>query len=145
MLETRHIVLLVEDNEDDEDLTLRAIENCGVPCTVDVIRHGGEVVGRILGPNGSMPELVILDYHLPGLNGVEVLRELRRSPLTKRLPIVVLSGLGSDRELTECLEEGANSCVQKPMDEKRYLDHVGQLVRYWLTVDRRPEFSIPTG
>lgn len=92
-----------------------------------------------------MPELVILDYHLPGLSGVEILRELRKNPLTKRLPIVVLSGLGSGRELTECLFEGANSCVQKPMDISRYLDHVGQIVRYWLTVDKRPEPSTPIG
>jgi len=142
MLDFRHIVLLVEDNQDDEDLTLRAIQDCGVPCQVDVVRHGGEVVGRILGPAGSIPALVILDYHLPGLSGVEVLRELRRDPSTRDLPIVMLSGLSSDEDLRDCLNEGANSCVQKPMDVNRYLDHVGQIVRYWLTVDRRPE---PTG
>jgi CheY-like chemotaxis protein len=138
MAQIKHMLLLVEDSSDDEILTLRAIKNCGVLCTVEVIRRGDLVLGKLLSADHPMPELVLLDFHLPALNGLEVLRQLRKHPATKKLPIVILSGLGSESDLTSCLEEGANSCVHKPDDVSLYLDHVGQIVRYWLTVDRRP-------
>jgi two-component system response regulator len=135
----RRSLLLVEDSTDDEALSLRAISGCGVPCDVRVVRHGGEALDQLLAEEGPIPDLIVLDYHLPGRNGLEILRELRKHEKTRHMPIVMLSALESDGEITACLSEGANSCVQKPVDPRLFIDHVALLTRYWLTVDKRPE------
>ena len=133
---------MVEDNVDDEELSLRAISKCGIPCDVKVARHGGEVLYLLLSPAGAVPDLVVLDFHLPGYNGLEILRQLRKNEKTRHLPIVMLSGLGKDQDIIDCLSEGANSFVEKPMDARVYVDHVVLIVRYWLTVDTRPECGL---
>ena len=144
MGEQQRSLLLVEDSWDDETLSLRAISACGVQCDVSVIRHGGEALGHLLSPDGPIPDLIVLDFHLPGYNGLEILRELRQQERTRHVPIVMLSALESDKEIVACLREGANSCVQKPMDPQIYSDHVAMIVRYWLMVDKRPEHASPT-
>ena len=132
-------LMLIEDNGDDEMLTVRAITKSGIPCNIEVLRHGGEAIARLIAPEGPIPALIILDFHLPGYNGLEILRALRKQPRTRHVPVVILSGLGSDDEVSDCLEGGANSCVQKPMDSTVYIDHVALIVRYWLTVDNSPD------
>ena len=132
-------LFLVEDNFDDETLAMRAISNSGVHCDVEVFRHGGEALAHLIAEGAPKPDLIVLDFHLPGLNGLEILRGLRKEEATRRIPIVILSNLESNEEVEACLEEGATSCVQKPRDFQTYVDHVGLIVRYWLTVDRRPE------
>lgn len=134
-------LFLVEDNLDDESLSLKAITSSGVPCDVHVIRHGGEAVKSLISELGPVPDLIVLDFHLPGFNGLEILRELRKQERTRYVPVVMLSALESDGEVSDCLVEGANSCVKKPMDPGKYVEHVALIVRYWLTVDRRPEKS----
>lgn len=131
-------LMLIEDNEDDEMLTVRAIRKSEVPCSVEVIRHGGEAIARLIAPDGPIPALIVLDFHLPGYNGLEILLALRSQPRTRYVPVVILSGLGSDLEVSDCLQGGANSCVQKPMDTIKYVEHVSLIVRYWLTVDNAP-------
>lgn len=138
----RNALLLVEDSSDDEVLSLRAIKNCGVPCGVTVIRHGDEVVSALLAPEAPVPDLIVLDFHLPGVNGLEILRELRKHDKTRHIPVVMLSALESDQEVAQCLIEGASSCVLKPNDPSVYVDHVGLIARYWLDVDRRREPEI---
>ena len=132
-------LFLVEDNFDDETLSLRAIAESGIPCDVEVFRHGGKALGRLAALGALKPKLIILDFHLPGLNGLEILRALRDNETTRHIPVVILSDLGSSGEMADCLEQGAVSCVQKPGDPKVYKDHVALIVRYWLTVDSRPQ------
>lgn len=132
-------LFLVEDNYDDESLSLRAIAESGIPCDVEVFRHGGEALARLIARGVSKPKLIILDFHLPGLNGLEILRALRKDETTRRIPVVILSDLGSSGDMSHCIEEGAVSCVQKPGDPQVYKDHVALIVRYWLTVDSRKE------
>ena len=139
MVGTRHALLLVEDNLDDEALSLRTINNCGVPCTAQVARHGAEALGALLATDGPDPDLVVLDFHLPGLTGLEILRELRKHEKTKHIPVVILSSLASDGEVMDCLANGANSFVEKPFDPKAYVEQVALIVKYWFTVDKRPE------
>jgi len=98
----------------------------------------------LLSPNGLMPDLVVLDFHLPGSNGIEILRALRKNDRTRHLPIVMLSSLASSTQLADCLAEGANSCVEKPLDPGAYAEHVGLIVRYWLTVHRKPDTGSPS-
>lgn len=135
----RQTLLLVEDNADDEVLSLRAISNCGVPCEVSVIRHGGDAVSILLAQDGPIPDLIVLDFHLPGFNGLEILREIRSHNRTRHIPVVMLSALESSQEISDCLEQGANSCVRKPNDPQTYAEHVAIIVKYWLTIDKRPE------
>ncbi len=135
----RQSLLLVEDSSDDEILSLRAILRSGVPCEVKVVRDGGEALSLLLSPEGPIPDLIVLDFHLPGYNGLEILRELRKNEKTRHLPVVMLSALESDKEIADCLEEGANSCVRKPSDAGTYVEHVGLIVKYWLTVNKRPD------
>lgn len=126
---------------DDENLTREAISSSGVPCEVHVIRHGGDAVKSLIAENGPVPDLVVLDFHLPGFNGLEILRELRKQERTRYVPIVMLSLLESDRDLSDCLAEGANSCIRKPQDPEVYVEHVALTIRYWLTLDQRPQKS----
>jgi two-component system response regulator len=133
-----HSLLLVEDSPDDAALSLRAVSQAGVPCDVRVIGHGGEALRLLLNPEGPIPSLIVLDFHLPGYSGLEILRALRSQERTRHVPIVMLSSLESDKEVMQCLEGGASSCVQKPMEFQSYVECVALLVKYWLTVDKRP-------
>lgn len=134
-----HSLLFVEDSSDDEALSLRAVASSGVPCAVQVIRDGVDAVKELGAHEGPVPDLIVLDFHLPRLNGLQILRELRKHERTKYVPVVMFSSLESERQVFSCLEEGANSCVKKPMDPKTYVENVVLLVRYWLTIHRRPE------
>lgn len=134
-----HALLLVEDNSDDEILTLRGIKASGVPCVIQVIRRGGEALDVLRAPHSPQPDLIVLDFHLPGCNGLEILRELRRHEKTRRVPIVMLSATEVETDVSDCIDAGASSFVPKPMDPRQYVEHVARLVRYWLTIDRGPE------
>jgi len=139
MVSYSNSLLLVEDSEDDEFLSLRAIKNSGVPCTVQVIRHGDDVLAQLLQEGSRVPNLIVLDFHLPGLNGLEILRQIRANERTRHIPVVMLSGLASNEQLVNCLDQGANSCVIKPVDSVTYVKQVALIIRYWFTVDKRPE------
>jgi two-component system response regulator len=139
MVSYSNSLLLVEDSEDDEFLSLRAIKNSGVPCTVQVIRHGDDVLAQLLQEGSRVPNLIVLDFHLPGLNGLEILRQIRANERTRHIPVVMLSGLASNEQLVNCLDQGANSCVIKPVDSVTYVEQVALIIRYWFTVDKRPE------
>jgi len=129
-------MFLVEDSSDDEILSLRAIQKCGVPCDVLVVRSGNEAMAKLLSPEDAPPELIVLDFHLPDYNGLEILRSLRKQEKFRYVPIVMLSAQESDGQFCDCLEEGANSCVQKPTDPGEFVADVSLLVKYWLTVHR---------
>jgi two-component system response regulator len=138
--EHAQFLVVVEDNQDDEVLTLRAVRQSGVNCSVSVIRHGREALNQLVVPEGEVPDLIVLDFHLPGYNGLEILRALRKEDRTKRVPIVMLSALESSREIRQCLDEWANSFVRKPVDFAQYMEQVKLVIRYWLTADQRPEY-----
>jgi two-component system, response regulator len=139
MVSYSNSLLLVEDSADDEFLSLRAIRSSGVPCSVQVVRNGDDVLRQLLDTEGRVPNLIVLDFHLPGLNGLEILRQIRANERTRFVPVVMLSGLASDEQLVNCLDQGANSCVIKPVDSVTYVEQVALIVRYWFTVDKRPD------
>jgi two-component system response regulator len=139
------IILLIEDNADDEALTLRALKKNRILNQVVVARDGlaaldylfarGEHAGR---DASQLPQVVLLDLKLPKLDGHEVLRQLRAHPLTKRVPVVILTSSRQDEDLLESYASGANSFVQKPVDFEQFTEAVRQLGSYWLVLNEAP-------
>jgi two-component system response regulator len=136
----RRSILLVEDNPDDEALTLRAFRKHFLDGDVSVVRDGVEALAVLLG-SAPLPSVVLLDLKLPKLDGLEVLRRLRAEPRTRHLPVVVLTSSEEDRDLVESYRLGANSYVRKPVDYVEFLDAVGALGLYWLALNKLPPTS----
>ncbi|MBK1688012.1 response regulator [Rubrivivax gelatinosus] len=139
------VILLVEDNPQDEMLTLRALGRARVANRIDVVRDGqqaldylfcqGEFAGRA-GP--ALPTVVLLDIGLPRLTGLEVLGRLRADPRTRLLPIVVLTSSDEDADRMASYEGGANSFVRKPVDFGEFAERVASLGVYWLATNEPP-------
>jgi len=136
-------ILLVEDNEDDEALALRALRKNHLANDVAVVRDGVAALAYLLGTPEApatepLPAVVLLDLKLPKLDGFEVLQRLRAAPRTRRLPVVILTSSKEDRDLVESYDLGANSFVRKPVDFDQFLEAVRQLGLYWLVVNEPP-------
>ena len=138
-------ILLVEDNLDDEELTLRALARNNIGNQVVVVRDGQEAVDWLEGAGAfalrnasEVPALVLLDLKLPKLDGLEVLRRLRANPQTSIVPVVILTSSKEDRDRANGYYGGANSYVQKPVDFSSFVDAVRQLGMYWLMLNEPP-------
>ena len=131
-------IALVEDNVDDEALTLRALKKHGIANDIVVLRDGVEALAFLLSPEKALPHLVLLDLNLPRVNGLEVLQRLRADPRTELLPIVILTSSNEERDLMEGYRLGANSYVRKPVDFIQFSEAVHQLGLYWLVLNQTP-------
>jgi CheY-like chemotaxis protein len=134
-------ILLVEDNPDDRDLTLRALEKNKILNTVITAADGVEALDHLLGRNGVPrinPALVLLDLKLPRVDGLEVLRAMRADPRTKLLPVVVLTSSKEEQDLLASYSLGANSYIRKPVDFVKFTEAVRQLGMYWLMMNEAP-------
>ncbi len=141
------IILLVEDNPDDEELTIRALNKNNIMNEVVVARDGAEALDYLFGKGkyegrdlNLMPEVILLDLKLPKVDGLEVLRQLRSNELTMSLPVVVLTSSKEERDLIESYRLGANSYVRKPVDFSQFTEAVRQLGLYWLVLNE----TLPT-
>jgi two-component system response regulator len=139
------IILLVEDNRDDEELTLRALARNNIGNEVVVVRDGQEAVDWLeaAGPYASrdpnaVPALILLDLKLPKIDGLDVLRRLRANPRTAIVPVVILTSSKEERDRASGYLRGANSYVQKPVDFTAFVDAVRQLGMYWLVLNEPP-------
>lgn len=139
------IILLVEDNPDDVDLTLRAFEKSKVRNEILVVRDGAEALEYLFGTGAHAgrdvahaPEVVLLDLNLPKIDGLEVLRRLRADERTRRLPVVVLTSSKEERDVLRSYDLGANSFVRKPVDFAQFMEAAQQLGLYWLVVNEPP-------
>jgi two-component system, response regulator len=129
-------ILLVEDNPDDELLTLRALARNHIANQVAVARDGAEAIAYLEGAGGAaLPALVLLDLKLPKLSGLEVLERIRAEPRTRRLPVVILTSSKEDRDLVAAYDLGVNSFVRKPVDFAEFVEAVRQLGLYWLVLN----------
>ena len=140
------VVLLVEDNADDEALTLRALRKNNIANQVVVARDGVEALEYLFGAGnyagrdvGVQPQLILLDLKLPRLDGLEVLRRLREDRRTHRNPVVVLTSSDEEQDLVASYDLGANSYIRKPVDFERFIHAVGQLGLYWLSLNEPAE------
>lgn len=142
------IILLVEDNPDDEALTLRALRQHHIKNEVVVAHDGVEALEYFFGPGrftgrdmSLMPEVILLDLKLPKMDGLEVLRRLRADERTKLLPVVILTSSNEERDIVESYRLGANSYVRKPVDFVQFANAVLQLGLYWLILNESPPKS----
>lgn len=142
---SEHVILLVEDNPGDEELTLRALRRSNIGNDVEVTRDGAAALDYLFARGAyadrtgkELPQLVLLDLNLPKVGGLDVLRGIRGDPRTKLLPVVILTSSQEDRDLLDGYELGANSYIVKPVDFTQFADAVRQLGMYWLVLNQRP-------
>ena len=139
----RKAILLVEDNANDEYLTLRALKKHNVANDVVVARDGVEALDYLFGTGAhagrdvrELPLVVLLDLKLPKVDGLEVLRRVRADERTRLLPVVILTSSNEERDVIHGYELGTNSYVQKPVDFAAFMDAIGQLGLYWLMLNQ---------
>lgn len=139
LMDEKKTILLVEDNQDDELLTVRALERSRVANEVIVVRDGPEALEHLLGsPARNLPQLVLLDLKLPRMSGVEVLRKIRSHPRTRTLPVVVLTSSDEERDRYETYDLGVNSYIRKPVDAGTFTRAVEDVGLYWLVLNIPP-------
>lgn len=135
----RRLILLVDDNQDDRALAEAAFMRLGVDHELATAEDGESAVERVLASGGGttlVPDLVLLDLKLPGIDGFEVLRRLRADRRAALVPIVVLTSSLEERDIQQSYELGANSYVRKPTDFDEFLPLLQDLVRYWLILNQ---------
>jgi CheY-like chemotaxis protein len=139
------MIMLVEDNPDDEALTLRALRKNNIQNTVVVARDGVEALDYLFGTGihaardmRLKPVVVLLDLKLPKIDGVEVLRRLRADERTKLIPVVVLTSSKEEQDLINSYSFGCNSYIRKPVDFIQFVEAVRQLGLYWLVLNEAP-------
>jgi two-component system, response regulator len=144
-VEDTKVILLVEDNPDDEALTLRALSKNNIKNDVVVARDGAEALDYLFGTGkyagrdtALMPQVVLLDLKLPKIEGLEVLRRVRADERTKLLPVVILTSSNEDQDRIAGYGLGANSYVRKPVDFSQFLDAARHLGLYWLVLNEAP-------
>lgn len=139
------MILLVEDNPDDEELTLRALRKSKLTNEIAVTRDGSEALeflfceGQYADRDPSqMPAVVLLDLKLPKLNGLDVLRRIRADERTKLIPVVILTSSSEDEDMINSYTSGANSYVRKPVAFSQFADAVSELGLYWMLINEGP-------
>ena len=138
-------ILLVEDNPDDVQLTLRALKKSNIMNDIIVAQDGVEALDYLFGTGkfsgrdmSVMPQLILLDLKMPKMDGLEVLLRIRADERTKLLPVVVLTTSSEDKDRVESYKLGANSYVRKPVDFNQFAEAVNQLGLYWLVLNEGP-------
>ncbi len=139
------VILLVEDSEDDADLTLRAFHGSGVSCRIVRARDGRQALDYVFGLGDwagrnpvQAPALILLDLKLPCVSGLEVLRQLRQSPVGQHIPVVVMSCSTEQADIAASYDLGANSYIRKPVDFVEFAGAVELIGSYWLGLNQLP-------
>jgi two-component system response regulator len=143
MIPTQKLILLVDDNPDDRDLTLRALAKNNLGLQVRTACDGVEAVALLLEAEEAdrafpLPALILLDLKLPKVDGLEVLRRLRADPRTRLIPVVVLTSSSEKQDRLESYRQGANSYIRKSVDYDEFVEAVGRIGHYWLCLNEPP-------
>jgi two-component system, response regulator len=147
----RRIILLVEDNVDDERLTVRALRKSSAGNQIVVARDGAQAVGYLFerlhlegAEPGALPDLILLDLKLPKISGIEVLERIRATTETACIPVVVLTSSDEHQDVQQCYQLGANSYIRKPIDYEEFIKTVSQVEGYWFGMNQLPSPAVPT-
>ncbi len=142
---TKRIILLVEDNPDDEALTLRAFRKSNIVNQIIVARDGVEALDYLFSTGMHQdrdedlsPQIILLDLNLPKVNGLEVLQKIRTHEKTRLIPVIILTSSNEERDIVESYGLGANSYIRKPVDFEQFVNAVQQLGLYWLVLNELP-------
>jgi len=146
MTETKAVdILLVEDNPEDVELTLRALKKAHVANPVEVIEDGAKALDYLFGTGAHAgrdanhtPKVILLDLKLPKLNGLEVLARVRADERTREVPVVVLTSSREDADVAAAYRLGANSYIVKPVEFEAFMHAVGEVGLYWLLLNEPP-------
>ena len=140
-----NIILLVEDNPDDEELTKRAFKKSNIANRMVVARDGSEALDYLFATGqwsdrgtDTNPNMVLLDLKLPKIDGLEVLRRLRADPRTMLLPVIILTSSVEEQDVVQGYSLGCNSYIRKPVDFLQFTEAVRQLGLYWLVLNQPP-------
>jgi two-component system response regulator len=146
-MKEQRLILLVEDNDDDVELTLRALRRNRVANRVHVVRDGAEALEYLFATGSyagrdvrDTPNLVLLDLKLPEVGGLELLERLRSDARTRRLPVVILTSSNVESDLARSYDLGANSYIRKPVDFTQFMEAVNQLGLHWLVLNEAPPY-----
>jgi len=138
-------ILLVEDNPDDEALTLEALNSQHLVSEIVVVRDGQQALDYLFGQAEFQtrniqdePQLILLDLHLPKIDGLEVLKRIRANARTRRLPVVVLTTSTLESDMIKSYDNGANSYLCKPVDFDEFIESIQKLEVYWLLINKVP-------
>jgi len=138
-------VLLVEDTPEDAELTMRTLKKHSLANNLMWVKDGAEAIDFLFGTGthagrstSNIPRVILLDLHLPKLDGLEVLRRLKADPATRQIPVVVLTSSTEESDMRECYALGVNSFVSKPVEFDAFMKVVGKLGFYWLLVNKLP-------
>ncbi|MBP7736134.1 MAG: response regulator [Spirochaetes bacterium] len=132
------MILLVEDNPDDVELTKRAFKKSNVANELMVARDGEEALEMLHGSDRIVPAVVLLDLNLPKIDGLEVLRRIRADERTRLLPVVILTSSREESDLIKGYSNGANSYIRKPVDFDKFIEAIQSLGLYWLVLNELP-------
>lgn len=138
-------ILLIEDNQDDIDLTLRAFTKHKLANEVKVIKDGAEAVEFIFCTGkysdrdvAEVPAFILLDLNLPKVNGLEILKKIRENTKTKCIPVIILTSSKYDQDVINSYELGVNSYIRKPVDFNKFIEAIDQIEAYWLILNEPP-------
>lgn len=142
LLNKTKYIMLVEDNRDDEELTVRALRKGNISNEIVVTRDGAEALDYLEGKGAyegrdvkSLPQVVLLDLKLPKIGGMEVLKKIRSNPATHMLPVVILTSSREEKDVMQGYENGVNSYICKPVDMNQFTAAIQQLGLYWLVLN----------
>lgn len=138
-------ILLVEDNDNDAEMTMRALRKRNLANSLARVRDGAEALDFLFArggyagrDNNHSPKVVLLDLHLPKIDGVEVLKAVRENPRTAQLPVVILTSSNEEKDIIETYKLGVNSYIVKPVDFEKFMESVSAVGLYWLLLNQPP-------
>ncbi len=145
MVGEEHTLLLVEDNPDDVELTRRAFARSNIIKQLVVVRDGAEALDYLFAKGvhsdrdaADLPHAILLDLNLPNVSGLNVLRRIRSTEATRRLPVIILTTSTEESDIVSSYDLGANSYIRKPVDFVQFVEAARQLGLYWLVLNERP-------
>ena len=141
-MDDRETIFLVEDNINDQALTIRAIERLGAGCTIIALKDGVEAIDYLLGRGSftgrdvtDMPKVILMDLKMPKSGGLEALKQIRAEKQLKLLPVVVLTSSSEESGIINSYKNGVNSYIRKPVDFTHFKEMISRIVIYWLTLN----------